>query len=139
MENLNKIKVYDIAEFIKQNQPSQRVHYHATLAIIHSDKGAIVFDYEGVGWQPSSIDDTITMGVVDAPKDDKMFVELILPQHTIDVPVRDLLTANYFEMELTDFMTKYRYNYRCKVNFNDILKSIAKLGLNPNDYYIKEG
>jgi hypothetical protein len=136
---MTKIKVYDIAEFIKQKQPSQRVHYHKTLAIIHSEKGAIVFDYEGVGWQPSSIDEKITMGVVDAPEDDKLLVEFILPQHTVDVPVKDLLTANYFEMYLTDFMTKYKYNYRCKVNFTEILRSIAKLGLNPDDYYIKEG
>jgi hypothetical protein len=131
---MQNIKVYNIGEYIKKVCTDKCVHYHDKLAIIHSDTGCVVFDYEGVGWKPESIEEKVTMGVVDAKFDGIS----IVPQYTVDLKVKDLLTAEYKEMPLTQFLTKYKYNCRCTRNFNDILKTITEIGLNPDDYYIEE-
>jgi hypothetical protein len=58
-----------------------------------------------------------------------------MPQYVADVTIKELMTAEYTEMEITEFVEKYDYNNRLRRNFSIILDTIDEIGLNKKEYF----
>jgi hypothetical protein len=80
------------------------------------------------------IDESVEFTFNDAQEDGQNNI-YILPQYKSSVPIRDLLEAEYEEMELAAFLRKRDYNDRCRNNFWQVQKGFAEIGLHVNDYY----
>ena len=121
MEN---IRVYNIDKLIEKELPSRRVHMFNKLAIIEGIKGVIVFDNEAVGWKKNTTDATIEIGLTDIPEPNRFYAA---PQYMADVQIKELMTAEFEEMPITDFVTRHDTHHRISSNFNGILKVIEEI------------
>jgi len=121
MEN---IKVYNIGKLIEKELPNRRIHILNKLAIIEGTKGVIVFDNEAVGWKKNTTDATIEIGLTDIPEANMFYAA---PQYMADVQIKELMTADYEKMPITDFVTRHDTHHRISSNFNGILKAIDEI------------
>jgi len=136
---MKTIKVYNIGELIKRELPGKMVHMLNKVAIIEGNNGVTVFDDEAVGWRKNTTDATIEIGLTDIPEKGTIY---IMPQYMIDVQIINLMEAEYEEMPITQFVSRYNYNSRLQNNFKTMLRTIDEIGLNSKEYFndkLKDG
>jgi len=129
---MKTIKVYNIGELIKKELPGKMVHMLNKVAIIEGNNGVTVFDDEAVGWKKNSIEEEIKIGLTDIPEENSYYV---IPQYTVNASIKELLEADYEEMPITQFVSRYNYNSRLQNNFKTMLRTIDEIGLDSKEYY----
>jgi len=136
---MKNIKVYNIGELIKKELRGKMVHILNKVAIIEGNKGVTIFDDEAVGWKKNSIEEEIKIGLTDIPEENSYYV---IPQYMVDASIKELLEADYEEMPITQFVSRYNYNSRLQNNFKTMLRTIDEIGLNSKEYFngkLKDG
>jgi hypothetical protein len=129
---MEKVKVYDIAGWTKKHCPEKEIFRYDKLMILVGEKGIVICDDEGVGWKRDLITDSIKLQFTDIPKEGEFY---IIPQYEAAIQIGDILEdAEYEEMYLKEFMTKWNYNSRCQQNFREILDSMIQAGFAIKDY-----
>ena len=133
---MKTIKVYDIKKFIEGMDFDGRKYIthgvYSGLAIIGGTKGILIFDDEGCGAKEDNIESTYSIGMNDIPEKGVMFATA---KYTITPTVKDLMGAEYKEIPITEFISRYNTKPRIKENFKIILNTINEIGLDSKEYY----
>lgn len=130
---MKKIKVYNIEKLVENEVENKKLFgFSAGMAIIEGNKGVFAFDNEGVGWEGKDLDSEIKLGLTRISNNNEIF---IMPQFQIIATLKELIQAEYKEMELKEFIDRYNYNERLSRNFATVLEVISNIGLNSKEYY----
>lgn len=121
------IDVYDIEAFVDAETDGQFEAFDfrgGAAILIKPDGSGCMVDFEAVGYDFKSIDDSIELGICKHPEKHEGYTTIsIIPTHCIDCTYRDIMdNAPVQEMTVGEFFTKKNYNSRCASNFKGILE-----------------
>jgi hypothetical protein len=130
---MKKIRVYNIAGLIEKEMPDKRAYFNsAKLCIMEGNNGVIIFDDEACGWIKNSTENNIKIGLIDAEQENGI---PCMAQYTVEIPVKDLMTAEFEEMPITKFVDRYNRKSRIMDNLKNVLEVMDKIGLNRTEYF----
>jgi len=127
-----KVKVYNVNKRMRSLLKSENLEVFGTrqeLAVLEGPMGFVVTCSEGVHFQFTSPDDTVPLGLTRPCKKGQF---AIMPSHTTDIPVSEILECEHREQPLGSFVR--RFGTRLESNYATLLQSIKKVGLDPTDY-----
>lgn len=122
------IDVYDLDAWIASETDGQfESHdYHGGAAIlIRPDGSGCMLDFEAVGYEFRSIDDTTEIGIhkISKPDENGNFSISIIATHMIKCTYREIMdNAPVTQMTVDEFFSKRNYNSRCQSNFAEICR-----------------
>jgi hypothetical protein len=103
------------------------------LALIEGPQGILVYCTEGVGWRRKSLDDEFAIGLEPQEPDGKKAIYMF-PTHRIKMTLAQIKEHGVpRQVEMKDFVRVF--GARLEDNFRLMQEAIAKIGLNPDDYY----
>ena len=134
---MKTVKVYDINSRIKAEFDGKYEGYGAAdreLAIIEGPKGIVVSDYEAVHWLFGSVEENIALDLYEV-KIDASGRKMIpmLPSKRAEATIAYIKEkCEAKEVDLGQWVR--RFGARLESNYDTLLKSIKKVGLDSRDY-----
>ena len=119
------IDVYDLDAWINAETDGQFESHDfsgGAAILIRPDGSGCILDYEAVGFEFSSIDEEIQIGIHKMPEKHEGYTSIsIIATHRIECTCREIIdNAPVKQMTVDEFFTKRNYNSRCERNFAEI-------------------
>lgn len=133
-----KVKAYNLSSLVRRDtrdfeSPLRVWGTRHEMVVLEGPKGYVVTCSEGVHFALKRKSDTIELQCEPVPKtaaDERSF--RLLPTHTCNMSVEKMLGAPSREVELGQFVRSF--GARLESNYQLLLGSIEKVGLDPDDY-----
>ena len=121
------INVYDLDAFIAEETDGQFESHDfggGAAIIVRSNGSGCMVDFEAVGYEFRSINDTAEIGIHKMPEQHEGYTTIsIIATHYITCTYREIIeNAPVQQMTVGEFFTKKCYNSRCQDNFRGILE-----------------
>ena len=120
------IDVYDVDAFVAAETDGQFESHDfsgGAAILIRPNGSGCMLDFEAVGYEFRSIDDTTEIGIhkISEPDENGRFTISIIATHMIKCTYREIIEgAPVKQMTVNEFFTKRNYNSRCQSNFAEI-------------------
>jgi len=120
------IDIYDLDAWIASETDGQFESHDfmgGAAILLRSDGSGCMLDFEAVGYEFRSIDDTAEIGIhkISTPDENGNFSISIIATHMIKCTYREIIeNAPVKQMTVDEFFTKRNYNSRCQSNFAEI-------------------
>lgn len=122
------IDVYDLDAWINAETDGQFESHDfggGAAILIRPDGSGCMLDYEAVGFEFRSIDETVKIGIHKIPsRDENGYMTIsIIATHRIECTCREIIdNAPVKQMTVDEFFKKRNYNSRCSSNFAEICR-----------------
>lgn len=128
---MNKVKVYDIEKLVSKNNPECKA-YDKNICIMIGESGIVTFDTEGIGHNFKSLDDEYYIYMTDIPEKNIVYT---MPQYKAKTTIGEVLeSAEFKEMYLQEYFSRYNYNSRLQNNYRMLLQAIGGIGIDFSEY-----